>query len=91
MVVGKKEKSDVKYKKTADLTIKGMTFENQRVYGDKDKPNRRDIFPDSNVNEAFKNLPKKARVRWMGDNYKANLSFRTATKGSRIPVYQYFI
>lgn len=82
MVVGKKEKSDVKYQRDAVLMLKGKKY-NKTVYGDKKTPNRRDVF----VGNIKTNLPKSATIEWMGKKYNAKLSFRYGQGGSRIPVY----
>ena len=93
MVVGVKEKSDIKFEKTADLMINGKMFNNQSVYGDKIAPNRRDVFVDNDVRKSFPNnkLPKTAKVNWMGKDYRGKLSFRYRRGGGAIPVYQFFI
>lgn len=93
MVVGKKEPSDVKYKKRADLILEGTKYENQNVYSDWMKPGRRDVFPGNSVMEDFNknNLPKKGKAKWMGKKYQAKLSFRYGKGGRKIPVYQFFL
>jgi len=93
MVVGKKEPGDISFDKRADLKLKGKTFENQSVFGDKKTPGRRDIFPGDKVRDAFPkdDLPNKGTAIWMGKKYPAKLSFRFGKGGRRIPVYQFSI
>jgi len=82
MVVGKKEKTDVKYKRDAILILNRRRYD-RTVYGDKETPNRRDLFPP----KIDRRLPDKAKVRWMGKWYNAKLSFRYGRGGVKIPVY----
>lgn len=93
MVVGKKEKTDVKYQRRADIIIGGKRYKNRLVYGDKEKPNRRDIFVPSDALDRYpgQTLPKMAKSDWMGKIYDASLSFRYGRGGSAIPVYQFFV
>lgn len=86
MVVGKKEKTDVKYDREAVIMIRGQRYE-QPVYGDKKFPDRRDSFaPNLSVR-----LPEKTKVKWMGKMYNAKLSFRYGRGGSKIPVYTWSV
>lgn len=93
MVVGKKEKSDVKYQRRADIIIGGKRYKNRRVYGDRESPQRRDIFVPSDALERYPgiSLPKSETVVWMGNKYPASLSFRYGQDGNAIPVYQFFV
>lgn len=92
MVLGEEDPSDVTYEKTADLIVKGKSFENQNVYGDKKFPDRRTIIPGNDVRSAFgDSFPKQATVEWMGEKYPARLSFRYSSGGGSVPVYEYWI
>lgn len=83
MVVGIKEKHDIKFKVQAILILNGIKSE-VFVYGDKRSPTRRDVFaPRTNTK-----LPKKARVRWLNKYYDVDLSFRRGVRGA-IPVYSW--
>lgn len=88
MVVGKKEKTDVKYQRKATIRISGKTFTDQDVYGDKETPKIRTVFPPSDAGDEGR-LPDTARVRWMGEWYRAKLSFRYGRNNVKIPVYEF--
>lgn len=94
MVVGRRDKEDVDYEKTADIRVGGRVLKNQDVYGDRSAPVRRDVFVETRkLPERFQgDLPENARVvRWMGESYPARLSFRFGKGGSAIPVYEFFL
>jgi len=82
MVVGKKEKSDIKFDRKATLKLEGKRYK-LSVYGDKKKPKRRDVFSPDRSGDS----PDTATVIWMGDRYRARLSFRYTRGGGAVPVY----
>lgn len=85
MVVGRKEKGDIKLDDYATLMVNKKKYE-VPVYSDKKAPKRRDVFaPNTN------GLPKQAKVKYLGREYIAKLSFRHGMKGAKIPVYQFFV
>lgn len=87
MVLQKEDSSDKKFDRKATLIVDGKKYR-MNVYGDKEHPDRRTVIgPDFPGEE----LPSRARVRWMGDTYDAQLTFRYRKGGGRVPGYQWFV
>ncbi len=84
MVVGKKERHDLKAPSNANLIIRGERYQDRNVYTTTKDRKRRDVFaPD------VEDLPETATVVYRGNRYTAELSFRTTGSGAAIPVYEY--
>ena len=86
MVVGIKERMDIKYRTKATLIFDNMRLTNRTVYGDKTRPSVKDIFVPYRLQRSGSS-PSSVTVLWMGKRRRARLSFRTGKSGARIPVY----
>jgi len=86
MAVGKKEPSDKKYERKARVKLPNGEFKKHDVYGDTEHPRRRTVFPRTKAD-----IPETTTVKWMGNTYEAQRTFRYKKGGGSIPAYEWRI